>query len=378
RRRKMKVVNSHTGALSFAFMIVDGFLPDDINLGRRELLVIDENDGLEGWLVEFGSFRIRCDYVRDLNELKDWCKDEIKRLVDKRNELLRDGSEEAMKKAEKIGKRIWKLNTFMECDEDNYVMEWKDGVAKVVPIDIRELAEKLIYWRADKRLLMSATNLNLKDTCLCNGLDRKRTAFIEAKHPFRKENRVVVYRPVAKMTKDERYKNFDRMAEEVERIVNEHSGEKGIIHCHSYEIANEIHKRLDGLCDIHSSDDRNEAIRRFVEGEIEVLVAVGFERGIDLKGDICRWQIICKVPYPDMSDLRVRELLVNRGMWNWFRGQAIKNLIQACGRGVRDFDDWCVTYVLDESFGNLIRYKRMFPKWFLEAVVYEERRQNLV
>jgi len=31
-------------------------------------------------------------------------------------------------------------------------------------------------------------------------------------------------------------------------------------------------------------------------------------------------------------------------------------------------DDYGVTYILDESFGYLFRYKSQFPKWFVEAV----------
>lgn len=42
--------------------------------------------------------------------------------------------------------------------------------------------------------------------------------------------------------------------------------------------------------------------------------------------------------------------------------------MQAYGRVVRAEDDYGVTYIIDESFGHLFRYKSQFPKYFVEAV----------
>ena len=119
---------------------------------------------------------------------------------------------------------------------------------------------------------------------------------------------------------------------------------------------------------MHNSKDRKDVFEDFLDGKIDFLISVGFNRGVDLKYDLARYQIIVKVPYPDTSDIRVRELWINRKAWNWARYQAIKNIVQAYGRVVRAEDDWGVTYILDESFSHLFRYKSQFPKWFVEAV----------
>jgi Rad3-related DNA helicase len=44
-------------------------------------------------------------------------------------------------------------------------------------------------------------------------------------------------------------------------------------------------------------------------------------------------------------------------------------LMQAYGRGIRDMDDWCVMYIIDSSFKQLVDYNRgFFNEYFLEAV----------
>ena len=43
--------------------------------------------------------------------------------------------------------------------------------------------------------------------------------------------------------------------------------------------------------------------------------------------------------------------------------------MQAYGRGIRDEDDYCVTYVLDSDFEKLINdYTYLFNEYFIEAI----------
>ncbi|MCZ7405132.1 MAG: hypothetical protein O8C67_09415 [Candidatus Methanoperedens sp.] len=53
----------------------------------------------------------------------------------------------------------------------------------------------------------------------------------------------------------------------------------------------------------------------------------------------------------------------------WFDAQAVIDLVQSYGRGVRSETDHCEYWVLDESFGRLYRKRyTTFPKYFKEAV----------
>lgn len=46
------------------------------------------------------------------------------------------------------------------------------------------------------------------------------------------------------------------------------------------------------------------------------------------------------------------------------------NLVQACGRGIRSKDDYCVTYILDGTVYDVILANRAkLPKYFLDRFV---------
>ena len=54
----------------------------------------------------------------------------------------------------------------------------------------------------------------------------------------------------------------------------------------------------------------------------------------------------------------------------WYANEAVKNIEQAYGRGMRAKDDWCDCYILDQSFQRLLNVNRdLFSKYFLDAIV---------
>ena len=76
------------------------------------------------------------------------------------------------------------------------------------------------------------------------------------------------------------------------------------------------------------------------------------DRGIDLRGDLCRSIIIMKYPMPNTEDVvfkTMRKLLGRAKFWTYLTDIADRNLIQQCGRAVRHKDDWCEVYTLDNE-----------------------------
>ena len=70
--------------------------------------------------------------------------------------------------------------------------------------------------------------------------------------------------------------------------------------------------------------------------------------GVDLKDDLSRFQIICKVPFPYLGDKLIRKKM---NKWNWWYDlQPAKTVIQSVGRSVRSETDTAVTYILDSSW----------------------------
>ncbi|MEM4278764.1 MAG: helicase C-terminal domain-containing protein, partial [Candidatus Nitrosocaldus sp.] len=99
-----------------------------------------------------------------------------------------------------------------------------------------------------------------------------------------------------------------------------------------------------------------------------VLLSTNFWEGVDLRDDLCRFIIIPKVPYPDLSDLRNRTRL-ERGDRIWYELRAIMKIIQGSGRGVRHENDHCTTYILDSNASWLFKkHMKELPAWFREAL----------
>jgi len=92
------------------------------------------------------------------------------------------------------------------------------------------------------------------------------------------------------------------------------------------------------------------------------------EEALDLEGDLCRWQVLCRAPYPNTRDSRVAQRLED-GQWGWYYRTALRTVIQACGRVVRAPDDHGATYLADSSLLDLFERARTdMPDWFAAQV----------
>lgn len=374
RRAKERAMNHWITAASFAYYIMERMFAGELK--DREVIIVDEADDLENWADDFGSFTFKVDQnFTDLDSVVVWAK-AVKKVVAREMleiDLMEEKSEKTLERYEQLSKYHMKLSIFLESvdrDRNNWVFECDGKKLVVKPVDVGSILRRLVWDTSKIRICSSATILDRYMFCKTVGLNPDETAIIKVKSFFPKENRPAFYIPVAKMTKEERENSYSAVAEAVAEIVRIFRGHRGICHAHSYEIAKAIYNRVsvDGVrVAVHDREDRNEVFERFLNGEIDFLICVGFIRGVDLKDDLARYQIIVKVPYPDESDPRVRELWVNRKAWNWARYHAIRNIVQAYGRIVRSETDWGATIILDKSMEYLIRYKKQFPEWFLEA-----------
>ncbi len=89
--------------------------------------------------------------------------------------------------------------------------------------------------------------------------------------------------------------------------------------------------------------------------------------GVDLRDDLSRFQIICKIPYPYLGDKLIRKKM-NKWKW-WYPLQTAKTIIQSIGRSIRSKEDYATTYILDEDWNKFYRInKRLFPEDFHDAI----------
>ena len=99
-----------------------------------------------------------------------------------------------------------------------------------------------------------------------------------------------------------------------------------------------------------------------------VIVSPSLTMGLDLKGDLGKWQVIIKLPYPSLGSKRVKKLFETDP--GWYKMKMFVSLIQACGRCTRSAEDESITYILDGlSAKTIIENKNILPKHFLDRIM---------
>ena len=277
---------------------------------------------------------------------------------------------------EMLDKHMCKVNRFIELfDEDNWVFniseteDQKTRRLEFKPIDISPYSEQSLFRFGRKVLMLSATILNQRAFCESLGISLEDSAFITLPSPFPVENRPVLVSSIGKMSAGEIDNTLPKLAEAVRQILAAHPNEKGIIHCHSYKVANYLMKNIKSKRLLtHKSEDREDVLNQHISSkEPTVLVTPSMTEGVDLKGNLSRFQIICKVPYPYLGDKLVQKRM-RKWSW-WYPLQTAKTIIQSLGRSIRSADDHAVSYILDSDWDRFYGQQRdMFPESFRDSI----------
>jgi ATP-dependent DNA helicase DinG len=138
--------------------------------------------------------------------------------------------------------------------------------------------------------------------------------------------------------------------------ISKHITERGLIHTGSYGFMQSIlesSKYFDRFVFYNDSAEKKDALERFGNSENKILIGPSLVEGIDLKDDLCRFQIFFKVPYRNLScEYTKRKLKLDP---RWYNYKALTQFKQGVGRGVRNDNDWAVTYLIDGCFQDFIR-----------------------
>lgn len=260
---------------------------------------------------------------------------------------------------------IIEIPTKKEIQQDDYHKGLK---AEFKPLMVKDHSQNLLRF-GQTRLFMTGTLGNKDKFCYWIGLNPDETYYIYVKSPFPKENRPIIRDYVGNM-KHGNWKNIKGLYK-IEELLNKHSTEKGVIHVSSNQQAWWLKQQLS--CNhktiIAAGKDRARYIEQFEKShKPTILIGAGIKDGVDFKGDKCRFQIIYKMPFPSLAGKQIN--IRKRYDLSWYMYQTIMPLMQAYGRGIRDMDDHCITYILDADFENLLsNYKYLFNEYFLEAIV---------
>jgi Rad3-related DNA helicase len=112
---------------------------------------------------------------------------------------------------------------------------------------------------------------------------------------------------------------------------------------------------------------QDEVLQEHAEIKDGVLLSSSLWEGVDLKDDLSRFQIIAKVPYPNLSEKRTKIKMQKFPLW--YKSQTLMKLLQGFGRSIRSEEDWAVTYVLDAAARDLLNQsKAMIPKSYYDVL----------
>lgn len=365
----------------------------------RELVVCDEADLLERELLGYVEVRLSKRVVERLGvevpkkgshmtTIRAWLGEEVEpKLVDLRKDLARGQGLEARRDHARVGRQLEDVRRVL-AREDGWVREndeegdrSPDGLV-LKPVTVEDCAGKYLWQHGERWLCMSGTTVSAEGQAEALGLEEAglKWASVEVPMLFAKENRRVVYAPMGVMTrKGQEDGAREKVLAGVLKVLARHEGDNVLVHTHTYMLAKEFSAAIAQedsrpvftYTDAFGRDDALSKFKARAGRGGAVLVASSMDRGVDLPGDLCRVQIVVKVPMASLGSRQVSERLRTPGGQLWYAMETVRTIMQMTGRAVRGKDDWAVTYVLDAHFGKLLKEGKrwgLFPEWWLDGL----------
>lgn len=318
-----------------------------------------------------------------------WLFKDVKRVVFNEWQVIEDNLRridkwEFLKKAANISSKkkivesyldaIVKIEEMYNLGQKIILTQEKDDQIEFKILFGNKLFEHMIAPYGKYFLHMSATVLSKENFCSTLGLVPDDVEYISCESTFPIENRLIHFNPIGSMVMKEKEKTLPRLVKEVKRIMQEYPKEKGIIHTVNYQTANYIMEHLYGTQEGSrllnpKGKNRENIMKTFNYSQNPyVLISPSLTEGVDLKDDLSRFCIICKVPYPSIADKWTKERI--KIDQNWYNVKTAETLIQMTGRSVRSEQDHADTYILDSNFFEFAsRNVDLFPQWWKDAVV---------
>lgn len=365
---------------------------------KRELLIVDECHNLDASITDFVSLsfdkrhivqKLQLPWIssQSFDDVMIWIREVYRVNLKQRLELAQSEFEAArnepdakklqvVKKIEYFDRTLCQVNRCIDrADPNDWVINFgqdneKGEIVTISPIFSKLYTDELLFDLGKKILLMSGTILNKEMFCNNLGIKLNDVEFLSVGSPFPIENRKIYFPFVGSMS----YKNIDAtlptMLKSINIIMDHYKDKKGVIHTNNYRIANYIKKNIKSKrLILHNSENRLEMLNLHIKSkEPTVLISPSFTEGIDLFGELSRFQILCKIPFPFLGDKYITEK--KRRVYKWYEMETAKTIIQALGRSVRSTDDYADSYILDADFTFFYNNnKNIFPRWFTEAFV---------
>lgn len=362
-----------------------------------EFVVIDEADTLERATIDFITLEINENtinkyglgmprYKTKHESWKDWARDSIEVLKDIKNkQLARQGKikgklmssdkdkKKDIKELDKLKKELKQIDSlkdslvrFINYVDETWIYKQQRHKHIFSPVYLKDnLTSDHLTRHGEQFLLMSATLPPKPILALNLGISIDDLDYIELDSPFDPDRMPVYYQPKINMCGGFDEGKASYMASEILDVLerDKYKDCKGIIQGVSYRLTHVIVETINGAFGwhkamTHDSKTKQEVVDQFLSlDDPVVLVSPSIERGLDLKGDLGRFCIIPKVPFPSLGDDRIRQRKHTKPHGHrWYMSETAQIIEQMRGRVMRSADDWGDTIILDAAFDGLIEY----------------------
>ena len=391
---------------------------------KRDLLIIDEAHLLEDFLMDVGTIRFSADRMiklfeaekrldkEDLRFIKsidlessskpttkmekyiNICKslsesiykdmvayeaeqnkrvreNDVKKVIDRGA----DKKSNKFKHKREILETITKLEAYEKSDpSDSWVYNWnkKDRSLEIVPVNVDWIFKKYFDKLADKIIFMSATILNFSNFTSSIGIRPDQCCFVDVDSTFDPKNAPIINIGNCKTNYHDLQDsaNMDTIVRTVKFILDKHKGQRGIIHTGNMKISKYIKEHLhDPRLLVRLDEVRNEDIlEEHMVSSDTVLVSSSLTEGIDLHDDLSQFQIIVKLPWDSLGNVRTKTLADEVPLW--YQNKMWQKLLQASGRSVRSQTDYAETFILDSTFDfQHKKFSKYLPEYFEKRLV---------
>ncbi|BDQ30928.1 hypothetical protein NZNM25_12490 [Nitrosopumilus zosterae] len=370
----------------------------------RKVTVFDEAHKIEDQIIQFVGFDIFSGQIDECNlnsEKYDFTDlDSVIKLTDdmaysyakkiqdikESSAFQKDPDYELLSGLERRHDRTAQAKIDIVSDKNNFVVNdpVKDfngnfRTISVRPIDVSKFTNA--FFETEYQIFMSAT-IDKSSFCENMGLEKDDVAFVDTeKSPFPIEHRSIELLNIRRLSYGSNDEDELEVIKTIDRILDEHSHERGLILTSSIPRCQKILRCLSSknskrirICHSKNNDGKSQddVISEHASDPTGVLLSSSLWEGVDLKDDLSRFQIIAKVPYPNYTEKRTKAKMNKFPLW--YTSQTLTKILQGFGRSIRSNDDWAKTYVLDTAVNNVFfKGQQMIPKAYYDVLGMENQ-----
>ena len=319
-----------------------------------DTIFIDEAQKLDSSMLSFIEVRLNYSRFSDegkpipkdlsINSLKEWSDSTIGTIKSELDQVLEELEQNPQNEILTVRgirlKAAYNSLLRFEIVDETWIIEQEENNVILKPTLVGKYMEKFLFQHAKRIIFMSAT----LPRSIIEGFNVVDYEYINLPSTFDPEKRPVIWIPAANLAQSAKDPGVElkRLTLTVDALLNRYPDQKGIIHTVNYKIANHLMENSENTNRLRThinAKERAEVLRDFSSNQLDnnVLVSPSFTEGVDLPYDLCRFQLICKIPYDSLANKQIKARMEIDSQW--YATNAIVTMVQAYGRAMRAEDD---------------------------------------